>query len=157
MKSDSSTAVNIMNQKYLKLYPDEVAGFLESRPAKEIAQLFKGQPSGRIVTVLEKITPTLAAQVIEESDQETAGRLITGLDLSRVFRKNSRCSLSRESLSGLFSVFSSQRCTIQTSSPSSWNSLREPGRRAFPASYSRTFLSLFPDLRCSQAWLRTSS
>lgn len=64
-------ASRALNAEYLRLHPDEVARFLETRQPQENAVLLSGALPTTTALLLERMNPRVAAQTIESLPQQT--------------------------------------------------------------------------------------
>ena len=70
-----SKATEALVRSYVRSYPGEIAGKLESLPAGQGAQLIEKQPIIDAVEIVDHLTPDMAARVIELLPNESAAAL----------------------------------------------------------------------------------
>ena len=76
MTLNSEEAVNTLVQDFFHLYPGEIAKQLEALPVNETIRLLKSQAAGIILSVFRRLTPELAAQVIEKMDDTIVRQIL---------------------------------------------------------------------------------
>jgi magnesium transporter len=82
MATSIDRATLALTEEFLRLYPGEAARQLESLPVTEIVGLLEGM-SRPNAAVLERLTPQVAAWVLEEMSDEAAHRALSALDPGR--------------------------------------------------------------------------
>lgn len=76
-------ASRALNGEYLRLHPDEVAGYLDGREPAETAVLLAGAPPATTALLLERMNPRVGASVLRGLPPESARLALTAMNPAR--------------------------------------------------------------------------
>ncbi len=80
----TSQAVQKLNRAFLEQYPEEVARHLETRSGSDVISFLKKQDVQHLMTLLHRLTPSMAASAFAALDKATFVAVLAGMDLHRV-------------------------------------------------------------------------
>ena len=80
----TSQAVQKLNRAFLEQYPEEVARHLEVRSGSDVISFLKKQDAAHLMTLLHRLTPSMAAPAFAALDKKTFVAVLAGMDLHRV-------------------------------------------------------------------------
>jgi magnesium transporter len=79
----AARARQIVLHSYLRLYPGEAAANMEGLPVGEVVRLLEEAPPKVASTVLERLTPDMAAEAIVKTGAESAAKMLESMDPAR--------------------------------------------------------------------------
>jgi len=84
MAAEPEVVVRALREEALRLYPDESAALLESRPVADILAILESEPAPRAARVLEGLSPQVAARVLEGLEEEAFRAIVSASDPARM-------------------------------------------------------------------------
>jgi magnesium transporter len=84
MSADPAPVLTALRHEALRLYPEEVAGLLESRPVPETARLLQSEPPAEAAATLQALSPQVAARVLEELGDDAFAAVAAVADPARL-------------------------------------------------------------------------
>ena len=84
MAAEPDVVVRALCEEALRLYPDEAAALLESRPVGEIVALLESEAPGRAARILEGLSPQVAGRVLDGLGEEAFAAVVSASDPARV-------------------------------------------------------------------------
>jgi magnesium transporter len=76
-------ARQVVLHNYLRVYPEEAAASMEGLPVREVVRLLEGAPAKVATTVLERLTPDTAVDVIANADAHHVAKMLESMDPAR--------------------------------------------------------------------------
>ena len=79
----AATVARRLSRSFLDLYPDEAARVLENESAADVAVILSGRPPARAAAVLERLTTSLACDVVRALEPAALSRVLPLMDPHR--------------------------------------------------------------------------
>ncbi|HVR70215.1 MAG TPA: magnesium transporter [Vicinamibacteria bacterium] len=84
MSAESDAVVTALRHEAVRLYPEEMAGLLESQPVARTARLLEAEPPAEAAATLQALSPEIASRVLEELGDGAFAALASAADPARI-------------------------------------------------------------------------
>ena len=84
MSAESDAVVTALRHEAVRLYPEEMAGLLESQPVARTARLLEAEPPADAAATLQALSPEIASRVLEELGEGAFAALASAADPARI-------------------------------------------------------------------------
>jgi magnesium transporter len=84
MSAESDAVVTALRHEAVRLYPEEMAGLLESQPVARTARLLEAEPPAEAAATLQALSPEIASRVLEELGDGAFAALTAAADPARI-------------------------------------------------------------------------